>query len=281
MHKGTFINRAFFFGWMASFLDPVLGWMLWLHPAFAILLISIIVSLIITLAIKFLTNQSQMKDMRNEMKTLQKEMQKLKNNPKRMSQINERFMEINMKYMTSSMKPTLFTFIPIILVFGWLQSHIGYYPINPEMPFTFTVSFEEDAAGQVSLIPPEGIEILEGEATREVLSDDVSWTLKGQEGDYLIDVVFKNTTYSKDVMITEEREYAPVEKSFRSSFLLFTSKDKNGVEKITLDNKQVIPFEDVPIMKDIPWIGAWGWFGTYFLFSIIFSMVLRKVFDIY
>ncbi|MFH2020801.1 MAG: EMC3/TMCO1 family protein [archaeon] len=266
---------------MSSFLDPILGWMLVIHPALAIFLISVIVSLVITLAIKYMTNQSLMKDMRNEMKDLQKEMKKLKNNPKRMSQINDRFMEINMKYMSSSMKPTLFTFIPIILVFGWLQAHIGYYPINPEMPFEYTVTFEDSARGFATLKLPDGLRILEGDSTRELLRSDLSWTLAGSEGEHTIVLEYMNATYEKKVLVTYERTYAPVEQSFKKSFLFFSSKDKNGVNKITLSNKQVIPFEDVPIMKDIPWISTWGWFGTYFLFSLISSIVFRKVFDIY
>jgi len=259
----------------------MLGWMLDLHPAFAILLISVLISLVITLAIKFLTNQSLMKDMRNEMKELQKEMQKLKNNPKRMQQINDRFMEINMKYMSHSMKPTLFTFIPIILVFGWLQSHIGYYPINPEMPFEVSVLFEEDARGFVTLKLPDGIKVLEGDVTREILHREIDWTLSGKEGKYNLEIEYNNATYEKDILITYDRTYAPVEKSFKNSFLFFSSKDKNGVNMIKLSNKQVIPFEDVPVMMDIPWIGSWGWFGTYFLFSLISSIVFRKIFDIY
>ena len=82
---------------MASFMDPLLGWLLYLHPALGLLIISLIISIITTLAIKFLTNQTLMKDLRNELKELQKEMKELKNNPKKMAKINEKVMETNSK----------------------------------------------------------------------------------------------------------------------------------------------------------------------------------------
>lgn len=124
-----------------SFLDPVLGWILYLDPALGILIISLLVSVIINLSIKFLTNQSLMRELKDEMKELQKQMKSLKNNPNKLSKANSRFMETNMKYMSHSMRPTLFTFLPIIVVFGWLNSHIAYYPLAPETPFEVQAFF--------------------------------------------------------------------------------------------------------------------------------------------
>ena len=57
-----------------GFLDVLLGWVLYLHPALGIMVISLIVSLIITLAIRVFTDQSLMKDLRAELKELQAEM---------------------------------------------------------------------------------------------------------------------------------------------------------------------------------------------------------------
>jgi len=264
-----------------GFLDSMLGWVLYMHPALGILLISILVSLIITLAIKFLTNQSLMKDLRSELKELQSEMKELKNNPKKMAKINDRFMETNMKYMSQSMRPTFFTFIPIIIVFGWLQAHIGYYPLLPNEPFKLTAEFESSARGMVEIKLPEGIKLLEGDAQQEILHNEVDWSLSGDSGEYTIELLYKDKAYDKTVLITTDRTYAPPDKSFKKTFLFFSSSDVNGLNYIHVNNEKVMPFADVPVMMNIPWISTWGWFGTYFLFSIVFSMLFRKVFNIH
>lgn len=262
-------------------MDPILGWVLYLHPALGLLLISLLISVITTLAIKFLTNQTLMKDLRNELKELQKEMKDLRNNPKKMAKINERVMETNSKYMSHSMRPTFFTLIPILLIFGWLSSHIGYYPIWPDQPFELTINFEDDVYGNISLVLPEGLELKEGSSDREILRTEVSWILAGEEGDYQVGVMFNDKLYEKRVLVTKEREYAPVEKSFRKKMLFFSSKEENGVNSITINNKEVKPFEDVPVIKDIPIISNFNWFWTYFIFSIAFSMGLRRLLNLY
>ena len=261
--------------------DTLLGWTLSFHPALSILILSLIVSIIITLAIKFFTDQSLMKDLKEELKELQRQMKELRNNPKKLAKVNDRVMEANMKYMTHSMRPTLFTFIPIILVFGWMNMHIGFYPLMPNEPFQLTAVFEDGSDGQISMVLPEGITLLEGAAEREVLDNEVQWTLSGEPGEYALDVMYKGKTYTKDIIIADEPIYAPVEKSFRKSYVLFTSPDENGLNTIKLSNKQIIPFEDVPVMKDIPWISTFNWFWTYFLFSLVFSMGLRRALNIY
>lgn len=267
---------------MASFMDPLLGWLLYFHPALGLLIVSLLISVITTLAIKFLTNQSLMKDLRNELKELQKEMKDLRNNPKKMAQVNERMMETNSKYMSHSMRPTFFTLIPILLIFGWLSSHIGYYPIMPGENFQITAVFEEGVNGEVNINLPEEIKLLEGEPNREILRKEVSWILlSDNEGDYNIEFEVNGKTYTKRVLITNEREYAPIETSFRKRFLFFSSKEENGFNSIKLSNKEVKPFEDVPVLKDLPLISGFNWFWTYFVFSIAFSMGLRRLLNLY
>ncbi|MBN2367404.1 DUF106 domain-containing protein [Candidatus Woesearchaeota archaeon] len=265
---------------MAFSLDPVLGWLLYLDPALAILIVSLIVSLITSLALKLLTDQTLMKDLKEEQKELQKEMKELKNNPNKLAKVNERFMETNMKYMSHSMRPTLFTFLPIILVFGWLSSHIGYYPILPGENFQLTALFEKDAEGEIVLEVPDGIQIVD-EAEKEVLHEEVDWLLKGDEGEYELLVKYKDKEYLKNVIITNERKYAPVEKDFKKRILFFSSSDENGLNKLELSNEKILPFENVPVVKDLPWISGWGWFGSYIFFSLIFSMSLRRLMNIY
>jgi uncharacterized membrane protein (DUF106 family) len=266
-----------------SFLDPVLGWLLYLHPAIAILLISLLVSAIITLALKFLTNQSLMKDMKQELKELQKQMKELRNNPNKLAKINSRFMETNMKYMSHSLRPTLYTFIPIILVFGWLNSHLGYYPLLPEEPFEVRAAFDKDEVDplqHVTLELPDSLTAVDGPRYLP-RNHEVLWVVKGAQGEHTLSVSYKEGNYPMKLLITTERAYEPVEKSFRSHFLFFSSPNEDGLDKITLGNRKVIPFEDVPVLQSIPWVSTWSWFGVYIVFSIAFSMLLRRVFNVY
>ena len=118
----------------SDFLNPVLGPVMNLPNPWNLLLVSFILTGIITLLYKFLTDQKLMKELKDEMKGFQKEIKGLKDDPKKMMEVQKQAMEKNMKYMIQSLKPTLFTFIPIIFIFGWLRN---YYEAlgNPDVLF--------------------------------------------------------------------------------------------------------------------------------------------------
>jgi uncharacterized membrane protein (DUF106 family) len=86
-----------------------------------IILISVLLTLLITLFYKFFTNQELMKSLKKELKSLQKEMKTLKDNPEKFMKTQKKAMQKNLEYMKHSMKPTLITFLPLILIFGWLR----------------------------------------------------------------------------------------------------------------------------------------------------------------
>lgn len=95
-------------------------------------IVSLILTGIITLAYKYLTNQTKMRELKEEMKNMQKSMKEMKDKPDKMMAMQKETMKKNMEYMKHSMKPTLFTFLPIIIIFGWLR---GYYDAlgNPQV----------------------------------------------------------------------------------------------------------------------------------------------------
>lgn len=121
-----------------DFLDPVLNPVL--EPLMSIpnpwnlLILSFLITLVMTLLYKFLTDQKLMKELKDEMKELQKEMKMLKDSPEKMMEVQKRAMERNMKYLFQSLKPTLITFIPILIIFEWIrQYYIGIG--NPDVLF--------------------------------------------------------------------------------------------------------------------------------------------------
>jgi uncharacterized membrane protein (DUF106 family) len=89
--------------------------------AVGVIIISVLLTFLITLFYKFFTNQELMKALKKELKSLQKEMKTLKEDPEKFMKAQKKAMQKNLEYMKHSMKPTLITFIPLILIFGWLR----------------------------------------------------------------------------------------------------------------------------------------------------------------
>ena len=245
-----------------NLLNPVLGPLLKLPSLWAIVLLSFLISLIITLIYKFTTNQSLMKDLKEEMKAFQKQIKELKHDPKKAMEMQRMAMKTNMKYMGHSMRSTLFTFIPIILIFGWMTSHLSYYPILPGQDFTTTVVFEKGIDGEIELSVPDGLYI-EGSVVKEIRDSEVKWVLNGEEGEYLLEYNFNDNKYTNEVLITEDREYKSPTKNVRDG----------NINVIKIDYKKNI------VLNIFGW--KLGWLGSYIILSIIFSMLLRKLMKIY
>lgn len=246
----------------SKILDPVLNPLLSLPSLWAIIIISVLVALIMTLIYKWATDQNLMKELKQEMKDLQAEVKKFAHDPNKAMEIQKRMMEKNMDYMMHSMKPTLFTFIPIILIFGWLGMHLAYEPIMPNQDFTTTVEFIEGTTGQIELIIPEAIKSISGKIVN-IENGKAVWTLKGPEGEYDLKYKYLDRTYIKPVIITEEQKYIEPMKVINDEY----------IKQISVDNHKLQPLN----------LFGWklGWLGTYFIVSIIASMGLRKVLNVH
>src|SRR3989338_3994910 len=183
-----------------TLLNPVFSPLLKLPSLFAIILLSFLISLIVTLIYKFATDQNLMKQLKEEMKELQKEMKELRKEPEKAMQVQKQVMQTNMKYMGHSMRSMIYTFVPIIIIFGWMNAHLAYEPILPGQEFTTTVVFEDNAQGAIELSVPKGITI-HGDAKKEVKDSIVKWVLSGDKGEYLLEYHFNGKKYTKDVLI--------------------------------------------------------------------------------
>ncbi len=245
-------------------LDPVLNPLLKLNPFWAIIIISFIIALVMTLVYKWATDQSLMHRLKTELKELQKEMKTLRQDPKAMMKVQKQAMETNMKYMTQSFKPTIITFIPIIIIFSWLAANLAYYPIMPGEDFSTTLELKEGFGQEITIITPEEIEIL-SDATQKVNSNIVSWKLNGPAGKYLLEYKIADKVYDKSVLITTENEYEPADKLLKDDL----------VKSIKIDNKPIKPLGDIKLFGWKP-----GWLGTYILASLVFSLALRKLFKL-
>ncbi len=250
------------FEWINSLVDPVLRPILSINPFLAILLVSLFISLLITLIYKWMTDQELMKTLKQDMKVMQKELKELKQHPKKMMEHQKKIMEKNMKYMMHSLKPTLVTFVPIILIFGWLNAHMSYYPILPGDEFRTTINFEEGVYGNVSLLETPGLEIV-SQSQQEISNNKAEWTLKGEEGEYKLEYDLKGKTYTTELVITKDSQYGTPIKNIRDGF----------VDSIQIEHRKKV------VMNLFGW--KLGWLGTYIIFSIIFSMGLRKLLKVH
>ena len=243
------------------FFDAILNLMpIWLF----ILLVAFLISLIMTLVYKYTTDQDRMKFLRTELKKTQEDMKKAKDNPAQFMKIQKKAMEYNLEYMRASFKPTLYTFVPIIIVFAWLNSSLMYEPLHPGQQFTLNLQTEK-YTGNITLLS-EGLNITQKNA--QVDSNGIaSWNATGSEGTYALTFLLGERKITGEnipsVIITNKQKYTqPV----------VDIKKEEGIKKIMLSNAQTRPFGDLSIFGWNP-----GWLGTYIVFSLIFSMGMRKI----
>ena len=161
-----------------------------------------------------------------------------------------------------SMRLTLRTFIPIILIFGWLSSHLAYLPISPNEPFTTSIDFVDDVKGTVEIIPPESVVVVSGRVI-DLENSKATWTLRAPAGEHNIGYRYQDRMYTKQVLVTNEQRYIEPTLNINDEY----------IRTISIDNKPLKPLN----------LFGWeiGWLGTYIIFSIIGSMTLRKALKVH
>ena len=97
------------------------------NPALTVLIIAFIVSLITTVANKYLVDQDEMNEHQAKMKDLNKRMRdaQKRGDGKELAKIQAEqteMMKDQTAMMTNQFKPMLVTFVPIILIFFWMRS---------------------------------------------------------------------------------------------------------------------------------------------------------------
>lgn len=257
-----------------SLLNPIFGPLLRLSAIWAIVIISFIIALIMIVIYKYTTNQTLMKEMKLQLKGYQKQLKEHRGDTAKMSELNKKMMAINMKVFRQSMKSMFVTWIPIILIFGWMNAHLGYYPILPGEEFSTTIIFEENVEGMVELKVPYGVEMISG-GVQEIDKGKAEWKLKGMTGTHLLEYDFEDEKLLKEILITEENLYKNPIKA-KKGFLSFGGDhipDDSKAVQISISNKRVYPLNLFGLNL--------SWFWTYFIFTLVFNMALRKLMKVY
>lgn len=246
-----------------DFLNIIFAPLLKLPPLLAVILMSFIVSLLIVVISKYMTDQDLMKKIKEDIKENQKQAKESKSNPGKLIEIQKKQMELTMRQFQHTLKPTLITFIPIIFIFGWMNATFAYENISPQQEFAITAHFDKNADGNVDLNAPEGIELITNK-TQKIENGKATWSLKGAEGEHLLEFAHGSEKQQKNVLIADDNKYIePIKKIKDSAF-----------KAIQIDYKKLVV---IPIgFRD--WL---GWLGAYIWSSIIFTMALRKVMKVY
>jgi uncharacterized membrane protein (DUF106 family) len=245
-----------------DFLNVVFAPLLKLPAVWAIIILSLLISLIIILITKYTTDQTLMKNLKEEIKNYQNQIKELKNEPSKAMEIQKKSMEVNMKYMTHSLKPTLITFIPIILIFGWMSSTFAYENIKPQQEFSVTANFDKNAHGNAELIVPDEVTITDGKL-KKIENSQTTWALKGEKGEHLLEFVYGDEKQQHSILITDEDKYLNPAK-----------KTSGSIKSIQANHKK-------KVVLPIGYKDWFGWLGTYIIFSLAFTMILRKIMKVY
>ena len=245
------------------FLGPLVNW----SPFWGIFVLALFISLLITLAYKYLTNQQEMKRLKEQQKEFQVKMKGLRDKPDALMRVQKEAMAQNFQYMKHSFKATLITMLPILLIFGWMAAHLSYEPIYPGETYGVTAQLV-GGVGQAQLIADNGTEVL-SPALQNTTDNKVVWKLKSSAGGHLLAVKAGTTEQSKTVLIGTELNSEAAVSVFQHS----------DVEQISIDYAKLRPLGPnftVPLFGWQP-----GWLGIYIILSLVFSLVLRKLLQVY
>jgi uncharacterized membrane protein (DUF106 family) len=252
-------------------------WFLSLPSIISIMAVCLLISIFSLLTMKFMTDQKLLKRLREEQADLRKKMKTAKDDQKKLMDLQKQAMEGSMEMMKQTMKPMFITMIPFILIFAWLNTHIGYYPLTEDTQFNITARFTEGTTGSISLVNvPKDITVLNGE-NQTIAGNAAAWILAGKAGSYTLTYRYKEATFQHQIEITNGKRVYRKPTLFEKDLGL----KKSGLASIVIGNRPVRPFADVPILASIPWLKDRGWFFTYFVFALAFNITLRKFFKVY
>ncbi len=256
---------------MANLLDPILNPLTNYSPALIITIFSLVLAFLSVIIYKLTTNQKYLKELRRKTEKIQKKIRELqkditsKEAQKEMGKLNTELMLISGEQMKASMRSTIFTIIPFLLLFGWLAAHYSYEPLLPNQPFNITVISQNNIKNLTLESTPKLELINESFFIKHSNNNDFyvkTFTVKGQQGDYLLEFKLNNNLImKKDIIITTRHEYTNPKE---------TTKDKKT--QLIISNK--------PLRINILNFSL-SWFWYYFIIITIFSTLFRKILKVY
>lgn len=208
-----------------------------------------------------------MKRLKEQMDAYKKEIKEMRKDPSKSAELQKKMLEMNkltLEQMRHSFKPLIFTSIPIIfLLIPWMNSTFAYESIKPIQEFSITVFFDKNTNGDSELIVPEEVTIIDSKI-KKIENDKATWKLRGEEGEPILEIVYNGEKQQKSILITKSNKYIEPVKKIRNS----------PIKEIQINYKKLV-------ILPIGYKDWFGWLGTYIIFSIVFTMALRKFMKVY
>lgn len=104
-----------------SILDPTAGVLINWNVTYGFLILIFIITVIMTLAQKYLTDQETMREMKAEQKKLGQDLKELTPGSPEYKEMSMKSFEFMGPMMKLSMRPMIYTGVPIILMFRWFM----------------------------------------------------------------------------------------------------------------------------------------------------------------
>ena len=244
---------------LVPILGPVLNW----NPIVGIILIAAVITVVITLAYKILTDQEKMKHLKGRQKEFQTEMKSHKENPEKMMAVQKEAMKVNMEYMKHSLKPTLYTMLPILLIFGWMSGALAYDPIMIDESYTIMAEFADGVSGQAQLVLDAESTLSSSDAVQIITDGEVTWRVKSSTiGEHQLAVETGDASELVTVLVTDgSLDYLEADLIIKDS----------DISRIQVGYGKLTPLGDFDIFGWNP-----GWLALYIVVSLVLSLSLRK-----
>jgi len=263
--------------------DPLLGWLLGLHPDVALFIVAIGTALILTVVRVFTTNQDLLGRCKKDKARLKQLMREAKKTGDKEAVARYRTTtgQIGMKTMKAEGKPLLASIVPIAILACWCWARIAYVPPTPDEPVQVSAYFPSGEIGNlVHIMPQEGLEAEDrwiqtierdvDKKTRKPLDNGVArWKLlcKESDEDYLLQIRYSGKTFEKN-LIVDGRLYADP--------IMFYDDESIICSEIGMDEYK--PFTIVP---GIPWLALQPWILGYLIIVLPLSFLLKPVLRIH
>jgi uncharacterized membrane protein (DUF106 family) len=110
-----------------SILDPLILPLFNWNILYGMILLIMVISLIMTFVQKYGTDQDEMRLIKKRQKELQKEMKKYSDHPEKIMELNKEQFEFMGKAMKASMGTIVYTAIPFVILFRWLNDYFSAF----------------------------------------------------------------------------------------------------------------------------------------------------------
>jgi len=263
---------------MGTFLDLIAMPFRNAEPFWGFMAICMVVTTIVVIIFKYLTNQKEIKVVKDRIKLHFMEIRIYKDDLREVLKAQKEILKNNFWYVIYNIQGAIPIGIVFLLALSQINLRYGYTPILPGETFDVKVIYAKDAdrKPEPKLILPEGVESVTP-ALHLGGEDEVSWQLRASEaGNYKIGFTACDQEYTKEIIIGKiSSPFGP--QILRSGFLaaLLNSAEPAIPEKALLESIEI--GYQPKHFKCIFFGWNMHWLLVLPILTISFGLVMRKI----